>query len=563
MALSVEPGFFLATPGTGRSGPASLEPHYRSLRATTQITRNQATAYAWLVHDIAAVFERHVEMPDVDFPVYKLEDHDTSGIVDSAKAVREAWDLRADPIKHVLRLAENRGIVCVFSPFRIASVDAYSFESGVRPIIVLNPLKGDYYRQRWDLAHEIGHLILHRDAEPGSHAVEAEANRFAAEFLLPGQLMLEQLPRRPVWPRLQTLKEHWGVSMQALLYRGRELGVYSDVTYRNAMQRMSQEGWRRQEPGPRPSMEQPSLFPGALSLLEDSGIPPAQLASEARVPMNIFQIITARNVETIASGRTQPDESRVSEKEQEPSGVISLLTNPLQVSTTHRKRMVRNMAFDDWPPLSVRRWQQVLAMRDPSWGWQAEDYDDISGAAESRRMHELRGVIVGQVAEIENLLIFIADQIRARVTEIPQPAKQGRRPVGQVLASMESQLRALGLEEEFAASIKQIRQTISERNAIVHAVIQIGYSDLGAGGRDSVISILWDNNEIKRPGKIHECENFEECPHDLEDFYDWSWDISEFRLEKQLSGAYEALGKCIDIWMRLDEILPEPKPFGA
>ena len=95
------------------------------------------------------------------------------------------------------------------------------------------------------------------------------------------------------------------------------------------MQRMSQEGWRRQEPGPRPSMEQPSLFPGALSLLEDSGIPSAQLASEARVPMNIFQIITARNVETIANDRTQPNESRVSEKEQEPSGVISLLTNPL------------------------------------------------------------------------------------------------------------------------------------------------------------------------------------------------------------------------------------------
>ena len=41
------------------------------------------------------------------------------------------------------------------------------------------------------------------------------------------------------------------------------------------------------------------------------------------------------------------------------------------------------MAFDDWPPLSVRSWSQVLAMRDPSWGSQAEDYDDITGAGPS------------------------------------------------------------------------------------------------------------------------------------------------------------------------------------
>jgi Zn-dependent peptidase ImmA (M78 family)/transcriptional regulator with XRE-family HTH domain len=331
IALGVEPGFFLATAGTERSEASSLEPHYRSLRSTSQLVRNQATAYGWLVHDVAAVFERHVEMPDVDVPSHKGTRHDLSTPAASAKAVRQAWGLATEPIKHVLRLAENHGVICVFSPFQIASVDSYSFESKIRPIIILNPLKGDYYRQRWDLAHELGHLVLHRDAEPGGHTVETEAHRFAAEFLLPAQPVREQLPHRPIWPRLQILKAHWGVSIQALLYRARELGVYSDVTYRNAMLKMSQAGWRRQEPGTRPSIEQPSLFPRALRLLEDSGVSSAQLSAEAHVPMNIFRIITARDIEGSGTDHIEQVREQALDKEQEFSNVVSLLTTSLCV----------------------------------------------------------------------------------------------------------------------------------------------------------------------------------------------------------------------------------------
>lgn len=59
------------------------------------------------------------------------------------------------------------------------------------------------------------------------------------------------------------------------------------------------------------------------------------------------------------------------------------------------------MAYNDWPPLSVRDWRSVLAQRDPDWGPQEGDFDGILAARESRRIHELRGVIVGLVAEIE------------------------------------------------------------------------------------------------------------------------------------------------------------------
>lgn len=327
IALGVEPSFFLATRGTEPFSHVSLEPHYRSLRSTTQIVRNQATAYGRLVHDVVAVFERYVEMPNVDLPGSSStnESRHASQPDAAAQALREAWQLGTDPIKHAVRLAENHGIVSVFSPFQIATVDAYSLESRVRPIIVMNPLKGDYYRQRWDVAHEIGHLVLHKDAEPGSHKNETEANRFAAELLLPSGTLLEQLPHRPVWPRLQALKEYWGVSLQALLYRARELGVHSDVTYRNAMLRMSKEGWRRQEPGARPSVEQPSLLPGALTLLEDSGIAAVQLAAEARAPMKIFSVVTARSIEFVGTNQMVQLGEHKSDEVQSASNIVSLL----------------------------------------------------------------------------------------------------------------------------------------------------------------------------------------------------------------------------------------------
>ncbi len=302
VALGVEPGFFLPSSVTA-SVAHSHVPNFRSLRSTSQLARDQATAYGAVVHEIVSVFERHVEMPAIDVPSYPVDIKEDASFQDSIRAavelLRKAWAIDTGPINHVLRLAESHGIVCVFSPFQVASVDAYSFQPQTRPIVVMNPLKGDYYRQRFDLAHEIGHLVMHCDAEPGNHAVELQAHRFAAELLMPHEVMVDQLPRRLLWPRLLALKEHWGVSLQALLYRARELGIYSDTTYRNAMKRISKEGWRRQEPGARPSIEEPSLLPKALQLLEDAGVSALRLATETRVPMSLFSIATARNLESV------------------------------------------------------------------------------------------------------------------------------------------------------------------------------------------------------------------------------------------------------------------------
>ncbi len=183
IALSVDPGFFSARPGD--IGALSSVPHFRSLRSTSQLARDQAFAYGRLAVDIASSLERHVELPEIDVPRLPVSplNADGDGPEHAARLVRQAWGIADGPAPHLVRLLERHGVLVVFSPTGAASVDAYSFDTKLRPVVILNPIKRDYYRQRFDVAHELGRLVMHADAEPGSRLVEEQANRFASEFL--------------------------------------------------------------------------------------------------------------------------------------------------------------------------------------------------------------------------------------------------------------------------------------------------------------------------------------------------------------------------------------------
>ncbi|TCO37620.1 Zn-dependent peptidase ImmA (M78 family) [Kribbella antiqua] len=297
LSLSVDPGFFAVRQDDVAA--LSATPHFRSLRSTSQLARDQASAYGQLAVDITTSLEKHVEFPEPDLPTLPVavDDRESDGPERAAQLVRRQWGIDAGPAGHLIRLLENHGVLVVFSPEQTASVDAYSFDSRLRPVVVLNPIKRDYYRQRFDVAHELGHLIMHGDAEPGGRLVEDQAHRFAAELLMPAEQICDLLPVSMggnAWRILARLKEHWGVSIQALLYRARWLGGLSDVSYRNAMTTISARGWRRTEPGLVSAIEQPSLLPRAVELLVQEGIDESQLVEQCRVPVDLFRTVTAR-----------------------------------------------------------------------------------------------------------------------------------------------------------------------------------------------------------------------------------------------------------------------------
>jgi Zn-dependent peptidase ImmA (M78 family)/transcriptional regulator with XRE-family HTH domain len=328
LSLSVDPGFFAVRPEDVAA--ISATPHFRSLRSTSQRARDQAYAYGQLAVDIASSLERHVEFPDPGVPSLPVfaDDRNGDGPERAAQLVRKQWGIEAGPAGHLVRLLENHGVLVVFSPPQTASVDAYSFETKLRPIVILNPIKRDYYRQRFDIAHELGHLIMHGDAEPGGRIVEDQAHRFSGELLMPADQIRDLLPATMggnAWRTLARLKEQWGVSIQALLYRARWLGQLSEVSYRNAMTTISARGWRRNEPGLISAIEQPSLLPRAVELLTHEGIDEAQLIGQCRVPTDLFRIVTARMPEGDSSD-SSAEVPMSSTSEQRVGGrVVSLL----------------------------------------------------------------------------------------------------------------------------------------------------------------------------------------------------------------------------------------------
>lgn len=328
LALQVDPGFFSARPGTLTA--SKTVPHFRSLRSTTQIARDQADAYGLLAIDVSSALELRVEFPDTNIPAFHADETTLEGDdpETAARHVRQEWKLPAGPIRNMVRLLENNGVLVIFSPEQAASVDAYSFSTAIRSAVVLNPVKQDYYRQRFDAAHELGHLVMHGDSEPGGRIVEEQANRFASEFLAPEAEIRDQFPtalNAAAWRTLGRLKEEWRVSLQSLLFRARQLGKLSDVSYRNAMMTVSARGWRRAEPGLISTVETPSLLPRAVELLTAEGIGEATLIHECGVPADLFQVMTSRTPELVQSSLEESTRTIAAPDKPHKAQVISLL----------------------------------------------------------------------------------------------------------------------------------------------------------------------------------------------------------------------------------------------
>jgi Zn-dependent peptidase ImmA (M78 family)/transcriptional regulator with XRE-family HTH domain len=268
LALGVPARFFIL----GHPAPATPSAaHFRSLRATTHLEREQALAFGQIAWRLMTGIERYVELPACQLPHLRLPlAPDIGDIAVAARQVRAAMGIGSGPVPHVVRLLEAHGTVVMLLPAMSRRVDAFSHWYESRPVVFLNPAKGDKPRCRFDAAHELGHLVLHHDAEPGNRIVENQAQDFAAEFLTPRDEITSELPRRLDWECLHQVKRRWGVSLKALVYRAHKLGVIGESGYRTGMITLAR--WGDPEPGDLGPRESPILLGKAMQILADTGI---------------------------------------------------------------------------------------------------------------------------------------------------------------------------------------------------------------------------------------------------------------------------------------------------
>jgi len=179
-----------------------------------------------------------------------------------AVAVRDEWKLGRNPIPELTDTLEERGIkVLLAEALHSDKFDGLASQVNGTPVIVVGKSwSGD--RQRFTLTHELGHLLLQGLLAPGLE-IEKAANRFAGAFLVPESEVRKELGERRTWlepAELCVLKMAYGLSMNAWLYRAKDLAILSPSRYQAMARYFRSKGWHKQEPCENYPQERPKLF---------------------------------------------------------------------------------------------------------------------------------------------------------------------------------------------------------------------------------------------------------------------------------------------------------------
>ena len=180
--------------------------------------------------------------------------------------LRKTWKLGNNPIDNMVSLLEKHNIVILKFDFDTDKLDAFfmPLPSGVICIALNSNTSFSADRQRFSLAHELGHALLHKDQVP-DETLEKEADEFAADFLFPVAEAQMELKQKLSFALLKELKAKWKISMQAILFKGHKLGLIDERTYKRYYIYFSSQGYRKNEPPCGVENEKPSLLYSILS----------------------------------------------------------------------------------------------------------------------------------------------------------------------------------------------------------------------------------------------------------------------------------------------------------
>jgi len=257
-ALNVPASFFAQPPLRPDLNPI----FYRKLKSARE--RDLAMAQrrlSWLQHTVDCM-ERYVEFPTVMVPevVPKSDPKDINveEIEKAGSSARAFWQLGGGAISSVIRLLENQGCIVVRDGLGVPAIDAFSQwqYSKHRPIIALSREDdGVFFREQASAAHELGHLLLHRQIDkrftargcPEHDLLEEQANRFGGAFLLPASTFRQSV-RAASLDAFYLLKMQWLVSIGLMIYRSKDLGLIDNDGAVRLWKQRTKRGWNKVEP---------------------------------------------------------------------------------------------------------------------------------------------------------------------------------------------------------------------------------------------------------------------------------------------------------------------------
>jgi Zn-dependent peptidase ImmA (M78 family)/DNA-binding XRE family transcriptional regulator len=289
--------FFL---GDDLDEPSLDSGSFRSMSKMKAPQRDMALSQAAIGLHLSSWLDKRFGLPEAQIP-------DLSRVPDpegAAESLRREWTLGLMSIRNMIHLLESKGVRVFSLAVDAREVDAFSMWKGDTPFVFLNTNKSSE-RSRFDAAHELGHLVLHKHGPPQGLAAEREANAFASGFLMPRASVLANVPRFPTYSEMLRLKQVWATSVAAVSYRLHELGLMTDWQYRGISIEIAKRG-RDREPNEAPR-ETSLILPRILSLLYDEGITRSQIAKELSIPPSeLEQLLFGLTITSVMGGRSQP-----------------------------------------------------------------------------------------------------------------------------------------------------------------------------------------------------------------------------------------------------------------
>ena len=297
--VNVTPEWFTRAPGARLSLPL-----FRSNASAHVAARAMLEARLEWTQDVAAALMEYVDYPDVNLPSRDYTEPEQITNEDIEKAAcecRDLWRLGRSAIQDLALAVEGAGVILVREETGVAQIEGLSAWSEVlgRPLILLSADKDNGYRSRFDLAHEIGHLVLHRHIQRTTDntrhkMMEEQAHHFAGAFLLPAETFATEVRVPPTLDDLLLLKRRWGVSAAAIIMRLKALEMLDEDSALMLFKRRSARWGAKSEPGDedrRP--EQPRLLRRTIDLLVEEKVMPLEA-----IPRHIG--LAVRDVEALA-----------------------------------------------------------------------------------------------------------------------------------------------------------------------------------------------------------------------------------------------------------------------
>jgi Zn-dependent peptidase ImmA (M78 family)/DNA-binding XRE family transcriptional regulator len=198
-----------------------------------------------------------------NYSFHRLDPKKFGGPEGCARELRRLWQLPLGPVRNVVKSIESAGGMvfrCPFGATRVDGISQWPIDSPNLPPVFFVHEEAPGDRERWTLAHEIGHVVMHHaltESDP-----EDEANRFANEFLMPADDIAHDLSGMTI-AKATSLKAYWKVSMQAIIMRAHYLRRTTENQHQYLFRQISVKGYRKCEPLPIPP-EEPAMFFGLM-----------------------------------------------------------------------------------------------------------------------------------------------------------------------------------------------------------------------------------------------------------------------------------------------------------